>query len=91
MTPLPALQGRSQCQVCRLHKSLYGLKQATRQWYSKLSYALLSLGYKQSQVDHFLFVKFDGFHFTALLVYVNDIVLAGNSMTEITTVKFFPG
>ncbi|CAJ2629530.1 unnamed protein product, partial [Trifolium pratense] len=75
--------------VCRLHKSLYGLKQASRQWYSKLSSALLSLGYSQSAADHSLFLKKIGSSFTALLVYVDDIVLAGNNSLEITSVKSF--
>lgn len=43
--------------VCRLNKSLYGLKQASRQWYKKLSSTLLGMGLKKSHDDHTLFVK----------------------------------
>ncbi|XP_061349772.1 uncharacterized mitochondrial protein AtMg00810-like [Gastrolobium bilobum] len=76
-------------QVCRLTKSLYGLKQASRQWNSKLTSALCFLGYTQSSVDHSLFTLHQGNSFTALLVYVDDIVLAGNTMEEIKRVKSF--
>ncbi|XP_016558520.1 uncharacterized protein LOC107858380 [Capsicum annuum] len=43
--------------VCRLVKSLFGLKQAPRQWNAKLSEALLKLQFKQSEYDHSLFIK----------------------------------
>ncbi|MCH79973.1 retrovirus-related Pol polyprotein from transposon TNT 1-94 [Trifolium medium] len=75
--------------VCKLNKSLYGLKQASRQWHAKLSSALLSLGYVQSQADYSLYTKHIDHNFTALLVYVDDIVLTGNSIEEIRNVKSF--
>jgi hypothetical protein len=72
-------------QVCKLKKSLYGLKQARRQWFSKFSNALLRLGFIQSKSDYNLFTRLDGSSFFALLVYVDDIVLAGNDVEAISS------
>lgn len=44
-------------QVCLLKKSLYGLKQASRQWYTTLCHALQALGFSQSSADHNLYIK----------------------------------
>ncbi|CAA7042927.1 unnamed protein product [Microthlaspi erraticum] len=73
--------------VCRLHKSLYGLKQASRQWYHCLSDVLLRSGFKQSASDNTLFAKQVGEKFTAVLVYVDDIMIASNSEDEVTSIK----
>lgn len=59
--------------VCKLHKSLYGLK------YKELVQSLLSLGFITSAADHSLFVKFGEFG-TYLLVYVDDIIITSNSL-----------
>lgn len=73
--------------VCKINKSLYGLKQASRQWYSKLSDVLISLGYHHSHVDYSLFIKHENSSLTTLLVYVDDIVLTGDNINEMTHVK----
>lgn len=83
----PGLVPHSANQVCRLTKSLYGLKQASRQWFDKLSTFLISHGYSSSISDNSLFTKHNGSSFTALLVYVDDVILTGNSPIEITTIK----
>lgn len=89
MTLPPGFKSAKKNQVCHLQKSLYGLKQASRQCYSKLSSALISLGFKQSVSDYSLFVKKTESCITVLLVYVDDLLLPGTNLDEITTVKHF--
>jgi hypothetical protein len=74
-------------QVCKLLKSLYGLKQASRKWYEKLTSILLQHQYTQSNADHSLFIKKTATSFTALLVYVDDVIITGDSLDEFTFIK----
>lgn len=69
--------------VCRLHKAAYGLKQAPRAWYTELRNFLLDLGFKNSLADTSLFVLHSGSHHIYLLVYVDNIVITGNTNTGI--------
>ncbi|KAF3617917.1 Trans-resveratrol di-O-methyltransferase [Capsicum annuum] len=75
--------------VCKLKKSLYDLKQASRQWFSKLSEALLSRDYIPSKNDYSMFTKSSGSSLVVLVVYVDDILLAGSDVTEMTSLKSF--
>ena len=65
--------------VCRLLKSLYGLCQAPRQWFLALSAALLKFGFKPVVSDSSLFCYQNGSTIALLLVYVDDMILTGNS------------
>jgi hypothetical protein len=63
--------------VCKLNKSLYGLKQAGRVWNRKLHSVLLSLGFERVQSDHGLYIfSKDGIRIF-MPVFVDDITLAG--------------
>ena len=63
--------------VCKIKKSLYGLKQASRQWFSKLTTELFTQGYTQSKNDFSVFTKRTDTSITILVVYVDDIIIMG--------------
>jgi hypothetical protein len=65
--------------VCKLHKSLYDLKQAPRAWYTRLSDLLLSISFWASKVDTSLFILSNWINIFYLLVYVDDILLTGSN------------
>lgn len=80
---------KSQTKVCRLIKTLYGLRQAPREWFEKLSSVLKEVGFIQSKVDSSLFTKQENGTFTVILAYVDDIILTGNRMESIEKAKKF--
>nr|XP_016510591.1 PREDICTED: uncharacterized mitochondrial protein AtMg00810-like [Nicotiana tabacum] len=75
--------------VCRLNKSLYRLKQVSRQWYAKLTEALCSRGYTHSMFDYSLFDKGKGNLVTFVVVYVDDVIITLSHLEEITSLKKF--
>jgi hypothetical protein len=87
MKPPPGLQLPHPDMVCKLQRSLYGLKQASRQWNTKLTETLIHSGFIQSKADYSLFTKNTTTGFTVVLVYVDDLVLGGTDILEINTLK----
>ncbi|KAE8703262.1 Dynamin-related protein 5A [Hibiscus syriacus] len=69
--------------VCKLLKALYGLRQTPRNWHIKLKESLLQLGFTVSRADSSLFVKQSSNGYMYVLVYVDDIVITGQSSTLI--------
>ena len=73
--------------VCKLKKSIYGLKQASRQWFAKLVTELESQGFIQSKSDYSLFIKRSANQITIAAVYVDDIVLTSTDPSSIKALK----
>ncbi|RVW69984.1 Retrovirus-related Pol polyprotein from transposon RE1 [Vitis vinifera] len=78
--------------VCKLKKSLYGLKQSPRAWFERFGKAVKNCGYCHSQANHTMFYKHskDG-KIAILIVYVDDIVLTGSDKEELERLKRRPG
>jgi hypothetical protein len=73
--------------VCKLKRSLYGLKQSPRQWYNRFDSFMLAHGFKRSQYDSCVYIKFVNELPIYLLLYVDHMLIAAKSMKEITTLK----
>ncbi|KAH9659545.1 hypothetical protein KPL70_023885 [Citrus sinensis] len=70
--------------VCRLNKSLYGLKQALRCWYKRFDSFIMSLGYNRLSSDHCAYYKrFEDNYFIILLLYVDDMLVAGPNKDQV--------
>ena len=65
--------------ICRLRKAIYGLKQAPRAWFHRFSSFLLHQGFFCCQADTSMFIFRRGKDFLYLLLYVDDIIITGNS------------
>ena len=66
---------------CKLEKTLYGLKQAPRAWFQHLQDTLLKWGFQPFIVDPSMFLFWNNQHTLILLVYVDDILLIGDSIS----------
>ncbi|KAL0546639.1 hypothetical protein IC582_016551 [Cucumis melo] len=87
MSP-PPFEAQFGQQVCKLQKSLYGLKHSPRAWFDRFTIFVKSQGYSQGHSDHTLFIKVsETGKIAVLIVYVDDIVLSGDDQVEISQLK----
>ena len=74
--------------VCKLNKSLYGLKQSPRQWYKRFDQFMIGQNYTRSNFDHCVyFRKLQDGYFIYLLLYVDDMLIASRNQGEICRLK----
>lgn len=70
--------------VCLLKKSLYGLRQAGRNWYTKLDGILKNLRATPSSSDPCLYYLGKGKDITIIMVYVDDILIATRDHRQVS-------
>ena len=89
MSPLPGFEESFGVgKVCKLKKSLYGLKQSPRAWFEHFGKVIKHYGYTQSQADQTMFYKHSNEGKVAILiVYIDDIVLTGDDCNELEKLK----
>ncbi|KAL6321467.1 hypothetical protein AAG906_018403 [Vitis piasezkii] len=78
-----------QSNLYAIKRSIYGLKQASRQWYRKFDQVITSFGFKENTVDQCIYLKFSGSKFIILVLYVDDILLASSDVGLLHETKRF--
>ena len=74
---------------CRLKKSIYGLKQTSRQWYLKFDETIRKFGFKENDEDNCIYANFKSGKFIFLILYVDDILLASSDVGLLLETKKF--
>ena len=73
--------------VLRLHKALYGLRQAPRAWNAKLDSTMLSLGFKQCASEHGMYTRGKAEQRLIVGVYVDDLIITGGDTQVLSSFK----
>ena len=73
--------------VCKLNRSIYGLKQASRSWNQRFDEIIKEYDFIQNEDDPCVYKKVSGRALTFIVLYVDDVLLIGNDIPMLTSVK----
>jgi hypothetical protein len=74
---------------CHLTKSIYGLKQASRQWYLKFDETIRKFGFKENEEDNCIYAKFKNGKIIFFVLYVDGILLSSSDVHLLLETKGF--
>ncbi|GJV11806.1 retrotransposon protein, putative, ty1-copia subclass [Tanacetum coccineum] len=77
--------------VCKLQRSIYGLKQASRSWNKRLDREIKRFGFAQNLNEPCVYRKASGSNVTFLILYVDDIIIMRNHIPSLQSVKDYLG
>ena len=75
--------------ACLLLKSLYGTKQAARQWYKKVHGTMTKNGFIECQSDNCVYVRYINSEFSIIALYVDDLIIASTTLNGVKTILDF--
>ena len=73
--------------VCKLQRSIYGLKQASRSWNMRFDEAIKTYGFIQNPDESCVYKFIKDKRVVFLILYVDDILLIGNNIELLSDVK----
>jgi hypothetical protein len=74
---------------CHLKKSIYALKQSSRQWHLKFNETIKRFGFKENVEDNYVYAKLKNGKYSFLILYVDDILLASSDASLLQKTKKF--
>ncbi|GJW40335.1 retrotransposon protein, putative, ty1-copia subclass [Tanacetum coccineum] len=77
--------------VCKLQRSIYGIKQASRSWNKRFDEEIKRFGFDQNLDEPCVYQKASGSNVTFLILYVDDIIIMGNHIPSLQSVKNYLG
>ncbi|GKD58132.1 retrotransposon protein, putative, ty1-copia subclass [Tanacetum coccineum] len=69
--------------VCKLHRSIYGLKQASRSWNKRFDEEIKRFGFTQNLDESCVYQKASGSNVTFIILYVDDIIIMGKHIPSL--------
>ncbi|KAK8610602.1 hypothetical protein V6N13_081758 [Hibiscus sabdariffa] len=72
---------------CKLQRSIYGLKQASRSWNLRFNEAIQEFGFIRNEDEPCVYKKFSGSIVSFLVLYVDDILIIGNDIPTLQSIK----
>lgn len=73
--------------VCKLNKSIYGLKKSPKCWNTKFNNLMIEEGFVRSENDYCLYTKFFKDSRLFVLIYVDDLLILGTNLDEVENLK----
>src|SRR5436853_3422459 len=75
--------------VCKLVKSIYGLKQAPKQWHERFDTIILNFGFKYNSADRCLYSKITSDYMVIVCLYVDDMLIVGTNVIGVNETKAY--
>ena len=85
--PLGFTSNDSDHKVCKLQRSIYGLKQASQSWNTRFNDLIKMFDFIKNKEEPYVYKKVSGSAVTFLVLYVDDILLIENDVSILTSVK----